>query len=106
MVAVDISHAAKTTVERATAFAQVLGGPLHALHVVEPAVTVPEILLRPDPLDFEGWSREHMDRDISAMPLGCVALAGVDTEQRVERANPEESGAQDNQRHEADTERH
>lgn len=64
MVAVDISYAARPTVERARAFAQLLGGPLHALHVVEPAVTVPEVMFLPDPLDYEGWSRERMERDI------------------------------------------
>src|SRR5574341_1342386 len=41
MVAVDVSYAAKPTIEQATTFAQLLGGPLHALHVVEPAVSVP-----------------------------------------------------------------
>ena len=64
MVAVDISYAARPTIERATAFAQLLGGPLHALHVIEPAVTVPEAMLLPDPLDYAGWSRERMERDM------------------------------------------
>jgi len=64
MVAVDISFAARPTIERATAFAQLLGGPLHALHVIEPAVTVPEAMFLPDPLDYAGWSRERMERDL------------------------------------------
>jgi nucleotide-binding universal stress UspA family protein len=64
MVAVDISYAARPTIERATAFAQLLGGPLHALHVIEPAVTVPEVMFLPDPLDYAGWSRERMERDM------------------------------------------
>lgn len=64
MVAVDTSYAALPTIERATAFAQLLGGPLHALHVIEPAVAVPDAVLLPDPLDYEGWSRERMERDI------------------------------------------
>jgi len=64
MVAVDVSYAAKPTIEHATTFAQLLGGPLHALHVVEPAVTVPEAILRPAPLDYEAWSRERMERDL------------------------------------------
>lgn len=63
LVAVDDSYAAKPTVERATAFAQLLGGPLHALHVIEPAATVPEVMLKAD-VDYEDWSREHMERDI------------------------------------------
>ncbi len=64
MVAVDISYAAGPTIERAEAFAQLLGGPLHALHVIEPSVTVPEVIFLPEPLDYEGWSRERMERDI------------------------------------------
>ena len=64
MVAVDISYAARPTIERATAFAQLLGGPLHALHVIEPAVTVPEAMFLPDPLDYTGWSHERMERDM------------------------------------------
>lgn len=64
MVAVDASYAAHITIDRAVAFAQLLGGPLHALHVIEPAVTVPEAAFLPDPVDHEGWSRERMERDI------------------------------------------
>lgn len=64
MVAVDASYAAKPTIEQATTFAQLLGGPLHALHVIEPAVTVPEVMFRTEPVDYEGWSRERMERDI------------------------------------------
>lgn len=64
MVAVDSSYAAGPTIERATAFAQLLGGPLHALHVIEPAVTVPDAMFLPDPLDYAGWSRERMERDL------------------------------------------
>jgi nucleotide-binding universal stress UspA family protein len=64
MVAVDVSYAAKPTIERATTFAQLLGGPLHALHVIEPAVTVPEVMFRTEPLDYASWSRERMERDL------------------------------------------
>lgn len=64
LVAVDDSYAAKPTVERATAFAQLLGGPLHALHVIEPAITVPEVVLRGKPSDYEAWSRERVESDI------------------------------------------
>lgn len=64
MVAVDISYAARPTIEGATTFAQLLGGPLHALHVVEPAVTVPEAVFLPDPLDYDGWCRERIARDM------------------------------------------
>ncbi len=64
MVAVDVSYAAKPTIDRATTFAQLLGGPLHALHVVEPSVTVPEVVFLSDPLGYEAWSRERMERDV------------------------------------------
>lgn len=64
MVAIDISYAAKPTIEQATTFAQLLGGPLHALHVIEPAATVPDVIFRTEPLDYVGWSRERMERDL------------------------------------------
>jgi len=64
MVGVDVSYAAKPTIEQATTFAQLLGGPLHALHVIEPGVTVPEVMFRTEPLDYAGWSRERMERDL------------------------------------------
>ncbi|HEV2670519.1 MAG TPA: universal stress protein [Gemmatimonadales bacterium] len=64
LVAVDISYAASPTIERATAFARLLQGPLRALHAIEPAATVPEVLSLPNPIDFEGWSRERMERDV------------------------------------------
>jgi len=64
LVAVDASYAAHETIEQATAFARVLGGPLHAVHVIEPAETFADALFLPDPLNFEAWSRERMERDI------------------------------------------
>jgi nucleotide-binding universal stress UspA family protein len=64
LVAVDSSYAAKPTVDSATAFAQLLGGPLHALHVIEPAVTAPDVVFNQDPLAYEDWSRELVERDI------------------------------------------
>lgn len=63
MVAVDVSYAAHATIDRAVAFAQLVGGPLHALHVIEPAVTVPEAAFLPDPGDRDAWSRERAERD-------------------------------------------
>lgn len=70
MVAVDISYAAGPTIEQATAFARLVGGPLHALHVIEPTATVPEALFLPEPLDFDGWSRERIERDMwSLLPI-------------------------------------
>lgn len=64
MVAVDASYAAHSTIERATALARLLGGPLHALHVIEPAESFAEALFLPDPLNNEGFCRERMERDI------------------------------------------
>lgn len=64
MVAVDASYAAKPTIEQATTFAQLLGGPLHALHVIEPGATVPKAMFRIEPLNYAAWSREHMERDL------------------------------------------
>lgn len=64
MVAVDGSYAAKPTVERATAFAQLLGGPLRALGVIEHAATMGEVMFNADPFDYESWSRERLERDI------------------------------------------
>ena len=56
MVAVDQSYAAMPTVDQAVAFARLLGSPLHALHVVDPAPAIAE--LPPN------WSREIVERDI------------------------------------------
>lgn len=64
MVAFDLSFAAGPTIERATALAQLLGGPLHALHVIEPQVPVPEALFLPDPRDYVGLARERVERDM------------------------------------------
>lgn len=64
MVAVDASSAAHRTIDEATMFARLLGGPLHALHVIEPTESFAEALLLPDPLDYEGFCRERMERDI------------------------------------------
>lgn len=56
MVAVDPSYAAAPTVQQAVAFARLLGSPLRALHVVDPAPAIAE--LPPN------WSREIIERDI------------------------------------------
>ena len=62
MVAIDNSYAAHVTLDSAVAFARLVGGPLHALHVIEPSVTVPEGVFLPD-TKHEEWSRERMERD-------------------------------------------
>src|SRR5689334_1035418 len=56
MVAVDQSYAARPTIDRAVVLARLLGSPLHALHVVDPAPSIAEL-----PRD---WSREIIERDI------------------------------------------
>lgn len=56
LVAVDQSYAAAPTVRQAVAFAQLLGSPLRALHVIDPAPAIAEL-----PRD---WSREIVERDI------------------------------------------
>jgi len=56
LVAVDQSYAAPPTVRQAVAFAQLLGSPLRALHVIDPAPAIAEL-----PRD---WSREIVERDI------------------------------------------
>lgn len=63
MVALDSSYAVHATLDHAVALAQLLGGPLHALHVIEPALTVPEAALLRD-ADYEARARERMERDI------------------------------------------
>ncbi|HLZ44807.1 MAG TPA: universal stress protein [Gemmatimonadales bacterium] len=70
MVTVDVSYAARPTIEQATTFARLLGGPLHALHVIEPTMAVPEALFLPEPIDFDAWSRERIERDMwSLLPI-------------------------------------
>jgi nucleotide-binding universal stress UspA family protein len=64
LVAVDTSYAAPDTINEAITFARLLGGPLHALHVVEPAVTVPDAISVPNPPDYDAWSRERVERDL------------------------------------------
>lgn len=56
MVAVDSSYAALPTIRQAIAFARLLGSPLHALHVIDPAPAIAEL-----PRD---WSREIVERDL------------------------------------------
>jgi universal stress protein E len=56
MVAVDASYAALPTIRQAIAFARLLGSPLHALHVIDPAPAIAEL-----PRD---WSREIVERDL------------------------------------------
>jgi nucleotide-binding universal stress UspA family protein len=63
MVALDSSYAAQVTLNHAVALAQLLGGPLHALHVIEPAVALSEAAMLGD-ANHEAQARERMERDI------------------------------------------
>lgn len=74
MVAVDPSYAALPTAQHAVAFARILGSPLHALHVIDPAPAVAE--LPPN------WSREIVERDVwPSIPL-------VDQAKVIREGNP------------------
>lgn len=64
LIAVDLSYAAHPTIERATAFARLLGGPLHALHVVEVVPPIPEAALPPAGTEYQAWSRERVEREL------------------------------------------
>jgi len=64
LVAIDPSYAAHPTIERATAFARLLGGPLRALHVLESVPPMPEVLVLADPTEYEAWSRERIEHDV------------------------------------------
>jgi nucleotide-binding universal stress UspA family protein len=64
LVAIDVSYAARETIERALTFAALLGGPVRALHVIEAARGVPDVLLRPGAPDSEAWSLERLERDL------------------------------------------
>jgi nucleotide-binding universal stress UspA family protein len=64
MVAIDMSHAARETIQRALAFAALLGSPVRALHVIEEARDVPKVILRPGILNYEDWCRQRLQRDL------------------------------------------
>lgn len=82
MVAVDPSYAAVPTAQQAVAFARILGSPLHALHVIDPAPAVAE--LPPN------WSREIVERDVwptvPLVPSGKVIREGNPFETIVDEA--------------------
>ncbi|HYT81919.1 MAG TPA: universal stress protein [Gemmatimonadales bacterium] len=70
LVAVDLSYAALPTIEHAVAFARLLGGPLRALHVVEPVRNVPEVPIPVDAEQYETQSRERLERFVwPALPV-------------------------------------
>ena len=70
LVAVDLSYAALPTLDQAVDFARLLGGPLRALHVVEPIPNVPELPFPVDVGDHEARSREQLERHVwPALPV-------------------------------------
>ncbi len=64
LVAVDLSYAALPTIDGAVDFARLLGGPLRALHVIEPISNVPEVPFPVDVGDFARRSREQLEEHI------------------------------------------
>lgn len=64
MVAIDVSYAARATIERALTFAALLQSPVRALHVIEEARDVPKGVLRPGALSYEDWCLERLERDL------------------------------------------
>ena len=64
MVAIDVSYAARTTIDRALTFAALLESPVRALHVIEEARDVPKVILRPGALSYEDWCLERLERDL------------------------------------------
>lgn len=64
MIAIDVSYAARATIERALTFAALLQSPVRALHVIEEARDVPKVILRPGALSYEDWCLERLERDL------------------------------------------
>ena len=70
LVAVDLSYAALPTLDQAVDFARLLGGPLRALHVLEPIPNAPELPFPVDVGDYEARSRERLDQHVwPALPV-------------------------------------
>lgn len=64
LVAVDLSEAARPTIEHARAFAALLGGSLRALHVVEPLPVAPEVAGTIDMVRLEAQAQEQLEREV------------------------------------------
>ncbi len=70
LVAVDLSYAALPTLDQAVDFSRLLGGPLRALHVLEPLPNVPELPFPVDVANYEARSREQLEKDVwPALPV-------------------------------------
>lgn len=64
LVAVDLSYAALPTLDEAVDFARLLGGPLRALHVIEPVPNVPDVPFPVDAGDFARRCREQLEEHV------------------------------------------
>jgi nucleotide-binding universal stress UspA family protein len=70
LVAVDLSYAALPTLDEAVDFARLLGGPLRAVHVIEPIPNLPEVPFPVDVGDFDARSREQLEQHVwPALPV-------------------------------------
>jgi len=64
LLAVDVSYAARETIEHALTFAALLQSPVRALHVLEGARSVPDVVFRPGAPEYEAWCLERLERDL------------------------------------------
>jgi len=64
LVAVDLSYAALPTLDEAVDFARLLGGPLRALHVIEPIPNLPDVPFPVDVGEFARRSREQLEQHV------------------------------------------
>ena len=70
LAAVDLSYAARPTLDEAVAFARLLGGPLRALHVIEPIPNLPEVPFPVEMGDFEERSGKQLEHHVwPALPV-------------------------------------
>ena len=95
LVGIDFSEASKLALERAAGWAQKLGAPLCAMHVLQPpAPMLPEAQLAlPDPTwlhGMEGHAREQLETWLAPYP-GATAVGkwGGPSEELVAEATPE-----------------
>jgi nucleotide-binding universal stress UspA family protein len=64
LLAVDVSYAARETIDHALTFAALLEGPVRALHVLEAARGVPDVVFRSGGPEYEAWCLERLERDL------------------------------------------
>ena len=64
LLALDVSYAARETIDHALTFAAILQSPVRALHVLEAARGVPDMVFRPGTPEHEAWCLERLERDL------------------------------------------